>query len=256
MILLTAIVGVSAAVLLLSAGYLLGAKRGFEAREQLQFLNLLQSQQNSQQTEELQRLREQLLQRQQNDTDIQSLRTELGKVQQVMTPLIQRLTWQQQHDTDIQSLRTELDKVQQVVTPLIQRERLSFALANLETGAGRYRNLMDLVNQIAVKGSFSAVLLNDAEGLPLAASSNAKDLDRLAALSSMVLLLAERISRDDAPSPLAVMIHDESNKLTLCRIFRVGGRRLMLTAVSSDAQLLPTSLDPALVKLDTVLLSA
>ena len=214
MILLATIVGVSAAVLLLTAGYLFGSKRGFEAREQLRQLNL-------QQAEELQYLRERLT-RQQNDTDIQSLRIELGKVQQVLTPLI-------------------------------QRERLGFALANLQTGAGRHRDLMGLVDQIAAKGSFSAVLLNDAEGLPLAASSNAKDLDRLAVLPSMVLLLADRISRDNAPSPLAVMVHDESNKLTLCRIFRVGGKRLLLTAVSTDAQLLPTALDPALAKVDTVL---
>jgi hypothetical protein len=214
MILLAAIVGVSAAVLLLTAGYLFGIKRGFEAREQLR-------QQNLQQAEELQ--------------------------------LRERLTRQQQNDADIQSLRTELGKVQQVLTPLIQRERLGFALANLQTGAGRHHDLMGLVDQIAAKGSFSAVLLNDAEGLPLAASSNAKDLDRLAVLSSMVLLLADRISRDNAPSPLAVMVHDEANKLTLCRIFRVGGKRLLLTAVSTDAQLLPTALDPALAKLDNVL---
>jgi hypothetical protein len=200
--------------LLLTAGYLFGVKRGFKTREQLR-------QQNLQQAEEL-HLRE-------------------------------RLTRQQQNDADIQSLRTELSKVQQVLTPLIQRERLGFALANLQTGAGRYRDLMDLVDQIAAKGSFSAVLLNDAEGLPLAASSNAKDLDRLALLSSMVLLLADRISRDNAPNPLAVMVHDEANKLTLCRIFRVGGKRLLLTAVSTDTQLLPTVLDPALAKLDTVL---
>jgi hypothetical protein len=167
--------------------------------------------------------------------------------------LRERLTQQQQNDADIQSLRTELSKVQQVLIPLIQRERLGFALANLQTGAGRHRDLMGLVDQIAAKGNFSAVLLNDAGGLPLAASSNAKDLDRLAVLSSMVLLLTDRISRESAPSPLAVMVHDEANKLTLCRIFRVGGKRLLLTAVSTDAQLLPTALDPALAKLDTVL---
>jgi predicted regulator of Ras-like GTPase activity (Roadblock/LC7/MglB family) len=216
MILLAAITGVSAAVLLLAAGYLFGVKQGFKAREQLHLLNF-------QQADGLQKLRE-------------------------------RLTQQQQSDADIQSLRTELNKVQQALTPLIQRERLGFALANLQTGAGRHRDLMSLIDQIAANGNFSAVLLNDAEGLPLAASSNTKDFDdRLAMISSMVLLLADRISRDNAPNPLAVMVHDESNKLTLCRIFRVGGKRLLLTAVSTDAQLLPTALDPALAKLDTVL---
>ncbi len=134
-LLAAAIAGVSAAVLLLTAGYLFGIKRGFEAREQLR-------QQNLQQAEEL-RLRE-------------------------------RLTRQQRNDADIQSLRTELGKVQQVLTPLIQRERLGFALANLETGDGRHRDLTGLVDQIAAKGSFSAVLLNDAQGLPLAASSNSQ----------------------------------------------------------------------------------
>jgi hypothetical protein len=102
----------------------------------------------------------------------------------------------------------------------------------------------------------SAVLLSDEEGWPLASSSNSRNPEKLAATASLLLLLADRFARDDSPAPLSLMVHDESNTITLCRIFRVGGQRLSLTAVSTGTPLTPTALDPALVKVDAVLASA
>ena len=96
-------------------------------------------------------------------------------------------------------------------------------------------------------------MLSDNEGLPLAASRNARDLDRLGATSSLLLLIADRIGRDDAPAALALMVHDGANMVTMCRIFNVGDQRLALTAVSPGGQLTPTALDPALVKVNAVL---
>jgi len=62
------------------------------------------------------------------------------------------------------------------------------------------------------------------------------------------------MGRSGALAPLALMVHDEANKVTLCRIFRVGDQRLSLIAVSASAQL-PYSADPALVKVDAVISS-
>jgi hypothetical protein len=210
MILLSAIIGIGAATLLLTAGYLFGVKRGYHAREKLRRQVLMQA-------AEMKQLPEQLLQRQNEQED---------------------------------SLRAT---IQQVLTPLVQREQLSHELSHLEAKLGHDSDLTTLLDQIAEKGNFEAVLLGDEAGWPLAASSNTRDLERLGATSSLLLILADRMSRDSAPAPLALMVHDEANKVTLCRIFRVSGQRLSLTAASTGAQLTPTALDPALVKVSAVL---
>ena len=210
-IILSAIaVGLGAAVLLITAGYLFGVKRGSSLRESLRTQDLAQSQ-------DLRTLREQ----------VSLLRNEQEE-----------------------SLRTT---IQQILAPLAQREKLSLDLAHLEGRSGHHSDLSTLLDQIAEKGNFTAVLLSDNEGLPLASSRNARDLDRLGATSSLLLLMADRFGRDDAPSPLSLMVHDGANMVTLCRIFNVNDQRLALTAVSPGGQLTPTALDPALVKVDVVL---
>jgi len=211
MILLPAVIGVGAAVLLLTAGYLFGANRGYQAREQLR-------RQNLEQAEEMGLLR-------------------------------QRLSLPEERDEDLHTT------IKRVLTPLIQRERLSFDLSHLKATSGRRSDLTTLVDQIAEKGNFSAVLLSDEAGWPLASSNNARDLDRLGATTSLLFLLADRIARDKAPAPLSLMVHDEANTVTLCRIFRVGSQRLSLTAVSTGTQLTPMTLDPALAKVEAVLSS-
>lgn len=210
MILLSAIVGLGAAILLLSAGYLFGVKRGSDIRERLRTLDLTQ-------TQDLRRLREQLSQR--SNEQEESLKA----------------------------------AIHQALTPLVQRDRLSHELSSLENHPGNRGNLTTLLDQIAEKGNFAAVLLSDSQGWPLAASSNARDLDRLGATTSLLLLIADRMGRDDAPGPLSLMAHDGTNMMTLCRFFKVGDHQLALTAVSPGTQLTPTALDPALVKIDAVL---
>lgn len=205
MILLSAMIGLSAAVLLLTIGYILGAKRAHSAREELRNQNLAQA-------EKMKQLREHL---------------------------------SQQDD----SLRAT---IQQVLTPLVRREQLAFELANLEAKQGQ-SDLTVLLNQIAEKAHFATVLLSDDEGWPLAANSSTRDLERLGATALLLLLLADRLGRDGALAPLALMLLDETNNVILCRIFHIDGQRLSLTAVSGDAQLTPTALDPALVKVKAIL---
>lgn len=210
MLVVSAIVGLAAAVFLLTAGYLLGVRRGAVARDRLRIQDLTQ-------TEDLSRLREQLSQR---------------NVEQ---------------DEKLKAT------IQQLLSPLIHRDQLSFDLSHLEGHTGQYGDLNRLLDQIADKGNFATVLLSDNEGWPLAASSNAKDLDRLGATASLLLLVADRLGADDAPVPLSLMVRDADSMVTLCRIFRVGDHRLALTAISPSVLLTCTALDPALVKVDAAL---
>lgn len=206
------IIGSGAAILLLAAGYLYGARRGSKVRESLRSLNLLQG-------EKLRQLQDRL----------------------------SNMTSEQD-----ESLRST---IQQVLSPLVQREQFSLGLSQLHTEAGRHRDLTQLLDQIVEIGKFSTVLLCNEEGLPLAANSAAQEVEHLAAASSRLILMADRIACNNFPAPLAVMLHDESDATTLCRIFRVHDQKLSLTAVSTASRLTPTALDPALTKVG-ILLSA
>ena len=209
MILLSAVIGVGAAALLLSSGYLVGANRGYHSREQLRQRNLDQAE-------------------------------EISLLRQRLSPL----------EEGDEKLRVT---IKEMLTPLMQRDQLSFDLAHLKAAPGRRSDLTALLDQIAERGNFSAVLLSDDDGWPLASSSTARDLDRLRATASLLLVVADRTARDSAPAPLSLMLHDETNSVTLIRIFHVWGQRLSLTAVSAGGQLSPTALDPALVKIGAVL---
>jgi predicted regulator of Ras-like GTPase activity (Roadblock/LC7/MglB family) len=145
-----------------------------------------------------------------------------------------------------QSLRATIE---QALAPLFQRNQLSIDLSRVKAGTGEPRDLTKLLDRIADVGNFSAVVLGDAEGLPLAANSRAQDPDRIAATSSMVLMTADRIASAHMSRPVSVMVRDESDKTTLCRMFNVQERRVTLTVVATGGSLLtPAALDPALVK--------
>jgi len=141
--------------------------------------------------------------------------------------------------------------IEQVLTPLIRKEQLSQGLS--QASVGEHRDLTPLLDQIAEKGDFSAVLLSNEEGLPLAANRGTPDLGPLLATASLLLLVADRIAGHQAAAPRAIMIHDETDATTLCRIFRIQGQRLSLTAVTNGARLTPTVLDPALARVDAIL---
>ena len=249
MTLLATIVGICAAALLVLAGYLLGIKRGLRARDQLR-------KQATQQAKEQLRLRELISQYVKDDTDALALRQDLvnmtkalvshsDAVNRMLEPLHKR-------ESEYDSLRNLME---QALAPLKQREQLAYELSNLNARTGDRNDLVLLLDQIAEKGQFWAVSLYDEQGLMLAASRNAKNLDRLTAISAMVMLFADRIGRNDGPAPLSLLVHDEANMATLSRIFKVGEQRLLLSAVATGAQLTATALDPALAKVGAVLSS-
>jgi hypothetical protein len=203
------IIALAASVLLLTAGYLFGVRRGYRAREYLRELMTQQKQALSLAHHELDR-----------------------KVEQ--------------REQGVRSA------IEQALAPLINREQLSIDLANLKTGGGQ-RDLTLLLDRIAEAGNFSTVALSDSEGLALAGNSASDNLDRIAVNSSFVLLAADRISANHFPAPLSIIVHDVANQTTLFRIFEAQDRKFALTAVSTGAQLTPTTLDPALIKVSGVL---
>jgi hypothetical protein len=220
------ILGIGSACVLIFTGYLFGAKRALQAREQLR-------EQSMQQAKEQLRLSELVAHYAEGDADALVLRKDLVKM--------------------TQALLSQSDAVHKMLEPLHQREHLAYELSNLNMKSGDRSNLLELLDSIAEKGQFWSVSLHDEQGLLLGASRNAKNLDRLTVISAMVLLFAERIARDGGSAPLSLMVHDEANMATLCRIFHVGDQRLLLSAVATGAQLTPTALDPALSKVDAVL---
>lgn len=206
MTLIDLVAGLAAALLLLTAGWLFGVRRGRADRERLRTLVFEQAREI--------------------ETGRASADADADRAQRNLTATIER-----------------------AIAPLVERDRLSDDLARLDTGEGRRRDLGLLLDRIAEVGNFTTVVLCDEEGLPLAANDKAQAVERHAANSSLVLLLADRMGAGDQAMPLSIMIHDEANTTTLCRLFRVQDRRLTLSAVTSGARLTPTALDPALVKL-------
>jgi hypothetical protein len=210
MIPLAIVVGLAAAVLLLAAGYLVGVKRGADARAGLHQQNRIQA------------------------AELAQLRVELSR----------------SGNGRDDHLKATLE---QILAPLVQRDQVSLGLSQVAIDAGHHRDVAQLLDQIADKGNFSAVLLTDDQGWTLAASSNTRDADRLCATASLLQVMAERMARNDEPLPLSLMVHDAGNAVTLCRLFRIGDHRFALTAVAQGAHLTSMALDPALAKVNAVL---
>lgn len=127
------------------------------------------------------------------------------------------------------------------------------AIARLPVGVGARGGLSPLLDTIAEIGGFTTVLLSDEIGLPLAASGGGSDVDSLAGVSSLLLTLADRVSDIGAPVPIAVTVQDVANRVLVHRIFRVGEERYLLTAVAHGRHVPPTMLDPAIGRIERLL---
>lgn len=130
-------------------------------------------------------------------------------------------------------------------------ERLARALA--ESPASSRKDLPPLLDRIAAEGALRAVVIGDEVGLLLAASHDAEDAEAIAGASSLLLTHAERLAQAGMAAPLAILIHDDADRLTLHRLIRVKERRYLLTAVGRRDTLALGSLDPAVDLLERVL---
>ncbi len=217
------ITGLAAAAMLLLAGYLFGVKQGHQARE---------------------KLRKQLSEQQ--DLKIDTLLQQSNALQRVIEPLSK---W----DEQVEKLRADIKQMQ---TNIIHHDQIALELSGLQTHTGSRDDLVRLMDEITEKAQFEAVLLSDENGLPLVTSSQAKHLDRIAAIASFVVIFSDRINNHDdavAAYPVSFLVRDNNNKDTLCRIFHVDNQRLVLTAVSAQLPLTPGALDPALEKVSSLL---
>lgn len=149
---------------------------------------------------------------------------------------------------------TEVRKVMSdLLGPMLERERMGRELSMIAVGGGGLGELPKVVDAITKKGGFASVVLSDESGLPLAASEAAADVDSLAGAAAFFLTLADRASHNGHPRPISCVILDDTNRMTLHRIFRVASSRFTLSAISRGAALAPGALDGALSPLERVL---
>lgn len=145
------------------------------------------------------------------------------------------------------------ETVQRLLAPMVERERRGLALAEAGRGATRRGELPALLESLAERGDFQAVVLSDETGLPLAASSKADQPEVLAACSSLMLTLSDRLKSSGQPDARAMLIRDEAQRLTIHRILNLGGERYVLVAITSSPSASPEILDPALPRIEALL---
>jgi hypothetical protein len=161
----------------------------------------------------------------------------------LLGPLLER-------DAEARNLR---ETVQGLLGPMVERERLGLVFSQLNGEAQTRGELPRLLTLIAERGGFATVLLSDAEGLPLATNDTRENPETLAATTSLLLTLADRIAQGGDPPPIAAALRDEDNRVVLHRIFHVGHERYVLTAVNKGVFLPPDVLDPTLVQIERLL---
>ena len=168
---------------------------------------------------------------------LEALRSEL---QQTLAPLVAQ---------DRENHKMMLD----VLGPLMERERRAQGLTLLSPNRRGRHHLPRLLDMLVRRGGFATVLLSDEMGLPLAASSGARDADVIAGVSSLVFTLADRVASSGAAAPMAVLLRDSSNQRILHRIFTVEKERFLVTAVAKGNEIATDALDPALAALEDIL---
>jgi hypothetical protein len=143
--------------------------------------------------------------------------------------------------------------VETVLGPLAERARLDHDLAHLGAAGADSPSLPALLDEIALRGNFSAVMLGDMQGLRIAASTAIFEPERLAATTALLVMAGKRIGRDGQYAPNSLMVHNGDNTTTLCRLFSAGGQPMTLTVVAAGGDLPATAVDPALVRIGAVL---
>jgi hypothetical protein len=162
---------------------------------------------------------------------------------------IRRMNQPANHQADEARLRRI---VAEAIRPITEHDRLGAALATVESGTDR-ADLNALLNAVARKAGFIAVLLSDASGLLLANSASAQDAELRAGVSSLLVTLADQFAKSGMPEPRAVLIHDAANQVAISRLFAVDDDRYLLTAVTAGQHVTPTALDPVLEKIEALM---
>ncbi len=152
-----------------------------------------------------------------------------------------------------ESFRAPIDEVRRMLAPLIDKARLDQAMADVDAAGTTRGELPRLLDAIANRGSFDAVVLSDDAGLPVAASLRAQDADAVAGAASMLLTMADRVTATGAPEPRAMVVLDAESRTMVHRVLRVRGDRFLLTAVGRGSALGVDVLDPVLSHVERLL---
>ena len=225
---------------------MMGQQQATSDERQAQLQAQLQTQLHSQMQSQMHELQHQITQLMQlgagerTTDEVERVRQEIHRA---LAPMLER-------DREQKGLR---ELVLDVLGPMMESERRAQGLKNLIAPARGREQLPILLDSIARRGGFAAVLLSDEVGLPLAASSSARNADVLAGVSSLILSLADRVTKTGGPTPTAVLVRDTANQLILHRIFTAAGERFLLTGVSKGTEVSTNALDPALAALEDVL---
>ena len=140
-----------------------------------------------------------------------------------------------------------------LLKPLAERERVGHELSHMDLGLSGRGELPVLLNSMCARVGLSEVVLTDSVGLPLAMSENAIQGDVLAGISALLVNVRERTIAAEEPAPYAFVVHDESHRSILHRVFTVEEEEYVLIAISQGVTLPHDVLDPVLPYLSQIL---
>jgi hypothetical protein len=223
----------TAAMTLLSSGYLFGIRRGLRARDALREELQHKTAEAAGLSREVQRLQHEAASR---------LQTNLGELLEPLRAAEQK---------NAEAVRAVI----QLVRPVLEKDRLSTELQELPQPAELRHGVRALLNGIAERGGLGSVVLCDESGLPLGCSAGCQAIETLAGTSSLLLILAERIPRHGAARPHSFVLYDEAGQVTLHRIFTAGDRRYLLSVVTNGVKVQPDMFEAAITRLRALLAS-
>lgn len=150
--------------------------------------------------------------------------------------------------------RHEMKEVERILSPLLEGERVAQAIQHIDLGRGTREELPRILDAIAKAASLSTLVLSDDSGLPLVASTGSERTEVLAGVWSQLLILADRVVENGDPAPFGMRVLDVDGRVLAHRIFSAGDQRFLLTGVARAGGLSPEALEPAVAKLERVLM--
>lgn len=146
----------------------------------------------------------------------------------------------------IESAGRSDDAVARALAPLMQYEKSSQELVRLQGGDG-LKELPAILSTIAEVGGFSAVLLSDESGLPIAQSEgDSGSIENAAGVFSLLLMMSDRLEHAGSAGLRSIIIRDAEERLSVHRIFNDGEHRYLLSAATRSTLMVPAALDPAI----------
>ncbi|NJK88135.1 MAG: hypothetical protein HC923_01235 [Myxococcales bacterium] len=151
------------------------------------------------------------------------------------------------------------DRLAELVRSAVASIHPSDAAFSLGKVGGSYDDrtkLPALLKAVAEEASLSQIVLSDEAGLMIAMVGDHDRGETLAATSSVLLSLVDRLATHDIPQPVGAVIEDTQCQQVMHRIFRTRDERFVLTAVTMGQRLTPRSLDTAVARIEMLLQTA